>query len=298
VEIVKCDMHVHSYFSGPCTTPILAKFCRESYSEPEEVYSVLQRRGMNLFTLTDHDCIEGSETLRRHSNFFLSEELTCRMPSGTEVHIGVYDFHERQHEQLQQRRNDIVALLMYLTERRLFFSINHVFSSVTGRRELEDFEWFEEYFPAIETRNSHMLESANESAAALANRWNKIAIGGSDAHALPSVGTAHTEVPGARTKEEFFAGLRNGEGRVAGESGCATKLTRDVFLIIFEMMREKSWTTLLSPLAVLVPAITLLNYRCEHSFRRRWAPQLLNSTESRKRRPWVSAPQPALEELV
>ena len=298
MEIVKCDMHVHSYFSGPCTTPILGKFCRESYSEPEEVYSVLQRRGMDLFTLTDHDCIEGSEPLRRHSNFFLSEELTCRMPSGTEVHIGVYDFHERQHEQLQQRRNDIVALLMYLTERRLFFSINHVFSSVTGRRELDDFEWFEEYFPAIETRNSHMLESTNEDAAALANRWNKIAIGGSDAHALPSVGTAHTEVPGARTKEEFFVGLRNREGRVAGESGCFTKLTRDVFLIIFEMMREKSWTTLLSPLAVLVPAITVLNYRLEHSFHRRWAPQLLNSTESRKRRSWISAPQPALEELV
>src|SRR5580692_8760253 len=117
-------MHVHSYFSGPCTTPIVGKFCRESYSNPEEVLSVLQLRGMDLFTLTDHDSIEGSESLRRHRGFFLSEELTCRMPSGTEVHIGVYDFHERQHVQLLQRRTDLVALLMYLTERRLFFSIN------------------------------------------------------------------------------------------------------------------------------------------------------------------------------
>ena len=81
------------------------------------------------------------------------------MPSGTEVHIGVYDFHERQHAQLLQRRNDLVALLMYLTERRLFFSINHVFSSADGPRDREDFAWFQEYFPAIETRNSHMLES-------------------------------------------------------------------------------------------------------------------------------------------
>ena len=63
-------MHVHSYFSGPCTTPIVGKFCRESYSDPEEVYSALQRRGMNLFTLTDHDSIEGSESLRRHPRFF------------------------------------------------------------------------------------------------------------------------------------------------------------------------------------------------------------------------------------
>ncbi len=298
MEIVKCDMHVHSYFSGPCTTPFVRSFCRESYSDPEEVYSLLQRRGMNLFTLTDHDSIEGSEKLRRHSDFFLSEELTCRMPSGTEVHIGVYDFHERQHAQLQQRRNDLVALLMYLTERRLFFSINHVFSSVTGRREREDFAWFQEYFPAVETHNSHMLESANAHAANLARQWEKIAIGGSDAHALPSVGTAYTEVPGARDKNEFFAGLKNGRGRVAGESGCFTKLTRDVFLIAFEMMREKSWTTLLTPLAVLVPVVTLWNYRDEHTFVRRWASEVLGRPESRKRPRWVTVPQTAVEELV
>ena len=69
MEIVKCDMHVHSYFSGPCTTPVVAKFCRESYSDPEEVYSLLRRREMNLFTLTDHDSIEGSEKLRRNPDF-------------------------------------------------------------------------------------------------------------------------------------------------------------------------------------------------------------------------------------
>jgi predicted metal-dependent phosphoesterase TrpH len=295
---MKCDMHVHSYFSGPCTTPIVGKFCRESYSDPDQVYSRLQQRGMNLFTLTDHDSIEGSERLRKHPDFFLSEELTCRMPSGTEVHIGVYDFHERQHVQLQQRRNDLVALLMYLSERKLFFSINHVFSSVTGRRELEDFEWFEEYFPAVEIRNSHMLESANSEAASLASQWNKIAIGGSDAHALPSVGTAFTEVPGARNKDEFFAALRNGMGRVAGESGCFTKLTRDVFFIARDMMREKAWTTLLAPLAVLVPALTFLNYYDERAFVRRWAPQVLRRPETVRRRPWLTAPQTAVEELV
>ena len=38
VGIVKCDMHVHSYFSGPCTTPFVRNFCRESYSDPQEVY--------------------------------------------------------------------------------------------------------------------------------------------------------------------------------------------------------------------------------------------------------------------
>ena len=296
---MKCDMHVHSYFSGPCTTPFARMFCRESYSDPAEVYSVLKRRGMNLFTLTDHDSIEGAEKLRRHPDFFLSEELTCRMPSGTEVHIGAYDFEERQHAQLQRRRNDLVALLMYLTERNILFSINHVFSSLTGRREREDFEWFREYFPVIESHNSHMLESPNAHAAKLARQWDKIGIGGSDAHALASVGMAFTEVPGARNKREFFAGLKNGAVRVGGESGSFPRLTRDVFLIAFEMMREKSWTALLAPLAVLVPVITFWNYRSEDAFGRRWAPQVLDRPlRSSKRIRWASISQPALEDSL
>jgi predicted metal-dependent phosphoesterase TrpH len=298
VEIVKCDMHVHSYFSGLCTTPFVRKFCRESYSAPDEVYDRLQRRGMNLFTLTDHDSIDSAEHLRHLPGFFLSEELTCRMPSGTEVHIGVYDFHERQHAQLLQRRNDLVALLMYLSERRLFFSINHVFSSLTGHREREDFAWFQEYFPAIEARNGHMLPRANANAADLAKQWRKIGIGGSDAHALPSAGMTYTEVPGARDKNEFFEGLRNGRGRVGGESGGFQKLTRDIYVIAYELMREKSWTALLSPLALAIPAFTFHNYVQEYFFSRRWAALILEQSESRKRPHWIAVPQPVVEESI
>jgi len=296
VEIVKCDLHVHSYYSGPCTTPVLAKFCRESYSDPEAVMAQLRHHGMSLFTLTDHDSIEGSEKLRRDPNFFLSEELTCRMPTGTEVHIGVYDFHERQHAQLLQRRNDLIALLMYLTERKLFFSVNHVFSGLTGRRDIEDFAWFKEYFPAIEARNSHMLESANRDAAVLARRWRKIAIGGSDAHALRSVGMAYTEVPGARDKDEFFSGLRAGFGRVAGESGSTAKLARDLLAIGIEMMKDRSWMTLLAPLATLLPAAAFLNYYHERIFGRRWAAKVLYKNMPTTRARWVTMPQPAAEE--
>jgi len=295
---VKCDLHVHSYFSGPCTTPLVRNFCRESYSDPEKVYTVLQRRGMDLFTLTDHDSIEGAEQLRSHPNFFVSEELTCKMPSGTEVHIGVYDISERQHIQLLQRRGDLVSLLMYLTERRLFFSINHVFSSVTGRREAEDFNWFNNYFPAVEIKNSHMLDRANQGAASLAKQWGKIGIGGSDAHALPSVGTAYTEVPGARDKEEFFDGLRNGMGRIGGESGSFTKLTRDVYVIAYEMMREKMWTALLSPLAIFIPGFTFWNYCSEQLFSRRWTPCILAHPERNENLRWISEPPTMAEECT
>jgi hypothetical protein len=220
------------------------------------------------------------------------------MPSGTEVHVGVYDLTERQHIQIQQRRKDLISLLIYLTEKRLFFSVNHVFSSLTGARQEEDFEWFREYFPAIETHNAQMLKSANLHAALLARQWRKVGIGGSDAHTLPSVGMAHTEVPGARNKEDFFAGLRDGMGRVSGESGGCRKLTRDLFLITAGLMREKAWTALLAPLAALLPAAALLNYWSEEAFDRRWAAQILSQPDRARTLTGMAMPQPAMEEAI
>jgi len=131
---MRCDLHVHSYYSGPCQSPaFLGPICRECYSQPEDVYAALKNRGMDFVTLTDHDSIEGCEALRRYRDFFVSVEATCRMPSGTQAHVGVYDITERQHIEIQRRRNDLIALLMYLTEHRLFFCVNHVFSALPGR---------------------------------------------------------------------------------------------------------------------------------------------------------------------
>jgi predicted metal-dependent phosphoesterase TrpH len=258
---MKCDLHVHSVHSGACTTPVFRRFCRESYSDPEELYSRLKRLGMGLVTLTDHDSIDGLEALRGHSDFFISEEVTCRMPSGTEAHIGVYDISEAQHVEIQRRRNDLISLLTYLTEKRIFYVLNHAFSDLTGRRDPDDFVWFEAYFQAMETRNSLLPPIANRCAQSFAKASQKIAIGGSDAHTVVSAGTAFTEVADARTKEEFFAGLREGHGTLGGALGTAggrwLKLTRDVLLVAGGMMRERPATAALAPAAFLLPVVML-----------------------------------------
>jgi predicted metal-dependent phosphoesterase TrpH len=254
-----------------CEVPGLRRVCRESYSAPADVYAALRRRGMDLVTLTDHDSIEGAEPLRRFRRFFVSEEVTCRMPSGTQAHVGVYDISERQHTEIQRRRNDLPALLAYLGEQRLFFSVNHLFSGLTGRRADEDFDWFESMFPAYETRNGQMMPGHNQSAEAAARRLGKAAVGGSDAHALGSAGSAFTEVPGARTKAEFLRGLRAGRGIVRGEHGSYAKLTRDVFDIAGSMMRNNRWTSLLLPLAPAIPIYTLAVMLHEFGFARRWS---------------------------
>src|SRR6266700_7711525 len=103
---MRCDLHVHTRHSGMCTIPLLRHVCRESYNEPLAVYHKLKVAGMDLVTITDHDSIDAVEALRSRPDFFLSEEVTCTLPSGTELHIGVYDMTERDHIELQRRRHD------------------------------------------------------------------------------------------------------------------------------------------------------------------------------------------------
>jgi predicted metal-dependent phosphoesterase TrpH len=245
---------------------------------------------MAIVTLTDHDSIDAAEILRKHPDFFLSEEVTVRMPTGTEVHIGVYDIRERDHVEIQRRRNDFISLVMYLTERKLFFSVNHVFSGLTGRRDEHDFDWFSSYVPALEARNGQMCAKANADAANLAARYGKVAIAGSDSHTIAGVGLTHTEVPGARTVDEFFAGLMQGRGRIHGVHGGYAKLTADVFSIVNSLVHEKPWTLAISPLAVLVPFFTAGHWLNELRFCRKWS-AILDGSGKRTRQLWDVAPR-------
>jgi predicted metal-dependent phosphoesterase TrpH len=282
---MRCDLHVHSIASGMCNTPVVNRVCRESYNQPEQVYSRLKQLGMGLVTLTDHDSIEAAEALRKYPDFFVSEEATVQMPTGTEMHLGVYAISERDHVEIQRRRKDFISLVMYLTERKLFFSVNHVFSGLTGRRTEEDFCWFASYVPAFETQNGQMWPPANGSAKRLATRLDKIGIGGSDSHTIPGVGRAFTEVPGARTVDEYFSGLRGGLGRVHGGNGSYLSLTADVLRIVGEMVKEKPWSVALAPLALLVPFCTAGHWLNEIRFCKKWA-AALEQEEKRPRMLW------------
>jgi predicted metal-dependent phosphoesterase TrpH len=252
-----------------CNIPFMRHVCRESYNQPLEVYEKLKRLGMDLVTVTDHDSID--------ADFFLSEEVTCTLPSGSQLHVGVYDITERDHIELQRRRDDFESLLAWLVDQDLFFSANHVFSSLTGRRTIEDFRLFETAFPALETLNGHMLARANANAAWMADYAARAEVGGSDAHAMASVGCAWTVVPGARNRQEYLQGLRRGMGRVRGETGGYRKLMRDVFAIGREMVRDNPLTLPIVALGWMVPFILLHNSIREAVFARWWMARYVQS---------------------
>jgi predicted metal-dependent phosphoesterase TrpH len=267
---MRCDLHVHTRHSGMCNIPGFHRFCLESYNEPEAVYQTLKRRGMHLVTVTDHDSIDSAEHLRRYPDFFLSEEVTCVTPSKTEIHVGVYGIEERHHIELQRRRNDVPSLAAYLGEQKILFSINHVFSSLTGRRTERDFEMFEDLFPAMETLNGHIPTANNRAAARLAEDWQKAAVGGSDAHTLGTLALTYTEVPGVDNVSSYLEAVRHGRGHVAGASGSYAKLTQAVLGIGSSLVSELPWTMALTPLMLAVPLVTLVNYFSELSFHARW----------------------------
>lgn len=238
------------------SVPVLNRFCRECYSDPVLVYSALKERGMDLVTIIDHDSIDAAESLRRYSDFFLSQELTCSMPSGTKVHIGVYDIQDRHHIELQRRRNDLPALLAFLAEQKLFFGINHVYSGLTGRRDISDFDVFAQSFPAIEARNGQSIPCLNRAAAEFAARWNRTPLAGSDAHTLAGLGLTYTEIPHARSKDDFLAAMRAGRATAQGAHGNCFKLLAAISGIGIEMMAEAPWPRLLlAPLGATLPAI-------------------------------------------
>jgi predicted metal-dependent phosphoesterase TrpH len=273
---MQCDLHVHTRNSGMCGVPFLSRICRESYNDPQAVYETLKQRGMDLVTVTDHDSIDAVEQLRSYPDFFLSEEVTCTTPSGTEIHLGVYGIDEKHHRELQRRRNDLVSLISYLNEQRLFSSINHVFSSLTGRRTERDFPFFERFIPGVETMNGHMPASSNRSAAELARRWRKSAVGGSDSHTLAGLGYTYTDVPSATGVESYLLGLKRGRSKVRGTSGDYLKLTRAVVEIGLQMTGEIDWATALTPLLLAVPLVTLFSYVSEIIFADKWARKVMN----------------------
>jgi hypothetical protein len=135
-----------------------------------------------------------------------------------------------------------------------------------------------------------MWSRANEQAERLAVSYGKIGIAGSDSHTLAGVARTYTEVPGARTVEEFFAGLRAGRGRIRGDHGSLAKITADVFRITGALFQEEPWTLAISPLAVLLPAITVSHWMNEIRFCKTWA-QKVKSSETAPRLLWDLDPK-------
>jgi predicted metal-dependent phosphoesterase TrpH len=237
---MRADLHVHSYHSGyNHDLPFLRS--RDCYNCPEAVYRTAKARGMDIVTITDHDCIDGClEFLSKHPDtpdFIIGEEITCWMPTTgsapIEVHIAAYGMTERAHRDIQPLRDNVFDVIAYLREANIFYVLNHLFHFYRGQMPMARYLELLDEVPALETRNGAMLAAHNRLIEAIiaARTIPHAAVGGSDAHTLRRVGRTWTSVP-ATTREEFLTNLAAGHGVVGGDEGGTFPLAADIYGVI------------------------------------------------------------------
>lgn len=246
---MKLDAHVHTHHSGQTSIYPLSLVMRESYNTPEGVYRLAKARGMDLVAITDHDQISGALAIGHYPDVIVGCEVTAEFPRDrVRVHLNVFGLTEGQHGEIQRLRKDVLQLLPYLQQQRLFTSLNHVASGINGPITAAHVAALLPWIDALETRNGSRLPNQNLTAQCLAEAAGKPGLGGSDAHTRRGIGLTWTEVPGSTTREEFMVGLRAGRAVVGGRHGNYFTLAEDMLWFAAGFYSERFASLIRQPL--------------------------------------------------
>ncbi len=224
-EKTRADMHVHSTASELSKLGIQRSLqLPECATEPEEVYELAKRRGMDFVTITDHDTIAGALAIDHLPDVFVSEELTAWFRGEPQaVHVLCYGITPDDHEWLQAHRADVEACAEYLHGQEITAALAHPFYAVEAPLTPRHRRRLAQLFPIWETRNGSRAKELNLPAFVYIETHGGTAIGGSDDHAGVDVGRTFTETPAARTPTEFLARIRAGQAAAHGAQGSAAK---------------------------------------------------------------------------
>lgn len=226
----KADLHVHSKYSDQPTNWLLKKFgLSECFTEPEHIYQVAKKSGMNCVTITDHNEIRGCLEILKYPNTFISCEVTAVFPGDEcKVHILTYNITEHQYYEMMKLRHNIYDLREYLVENKIFHSMAHALYSVNNRLTPEIFEKLLLLFNTFEFNGCRSREQ-NDSLIKLINSltpevisdlaekhkivpvgmcpWKKTFTAGSDDHTGMKIATKYTESENAASVEEFLENI-------------------------------------------------------------------------------------------
>src|SRR6476469_4514331 len=221
----RADLHCHSTASQLSKLGVQrALGLPECATPPEEAYDLAKRRGMDFFTITDHDTIAGVLTLADRPGVFLSEELTVGFKGEPQaVHVLCYGITPDDHDWLQAHNDDVEACAAYLHEGAITCALAHPFYAVEAPLQPRHRRRLAQLFPIWETRNGSRARELNAPAAVYIETHGGTGVGGSDDHAGVDIGRTFTETPAAHTPDEFLLHLRAGEAESGGEQGSAAK---------------------------------------------------------------------------
>jgi predicted metal-dependent phosphoesterase TrpH len=245
---VKLDSHVHTTHSGKASVFPFNHFMRESYNTPEGVHATARKRGMDLVTITDHDEISGALALGDREDVIVGCEVTAEWPDlDLCVHINVLDITPGQHHEIQRLRFDVRQLMPYLDHEGIYSSLNHVASGINGPLTAAHLAAVLPWVDGLEVINGTRLPLQNRTAMCLAAAAGKHTLGGGDSHTGRGIGLTWTEVPGARSREEFMQGLRAGRGIAGGAHGGVRTMMSDMWRFTGNFLAESVTATAKTP---------------------------------------------------
>jgi glycosyltransferase involved in cell wall biosynthesis len=241
---MKVDLHLHSEFSKRPSAWFLKKIdCAECYTEPLNLYGLAKQRGVDWVTITDHNCIDGCREISHLPDTFSGCEVTSYFPEkNCKVHILVYCITEAQFSIIDQCRENIYDLVEYLQAQNIpyvmahpFYMVNKDFSVELFEKSLLLFKYFEisgnqdsevnsvlrNIIENLDGSDIEELSQKHGIKPGFEQPWIKRFTGGSDDHSSLSIGATYTEVPGAETVEDFWAGVEQGRAVIhtAQEAG-------------------------------------------------------------------------------
>ena len=220
-------MHVHSTASELSKLGIQRSLALpECATEPEEVYELAKRRGMDFVTITDHDTIDGVLTLAHLPDVFVSEELTVHFKGERQaVHVLCYGITPEDHEWLQAHNDSVEACAEYLHSGEITAALAHPFYAVGAPLTARHRRRLAQLFPIWETRNGSRAKELNLPAFVYIETHGGTGIGGTDDHAgsrhrphlhRDAAGGDVGRVPRARPGRQCGVARRSGERAQSG----------------------------------------------------------------------------------
>jgi glycosyltransferase involved in cell wall biosynthesis len=260
---MRADLHLHSKASGPAAEWLFRRIgLPESYSEPASLHDLARERGMDVFTLTDRDTLDGCLAIAGRPGVILGEEVTAQFPEDrTKVRVLVWGLDEGDHREIQRHRENIYDLQRFLDQRGLAHAVAHPLHDGDGRlrvAHLEKLILLFRHFEGINgSRDALTSEVARcifsgltrEKIEALANlhgitpthdrAWEKAFIGGSsDGSGIFAAG-AWTETESATNAKEFLAEIRAGRCKAGGAGGTPLAHAHGLYGSVFRFASEK-----------------------------------------------------------
>ncbi len=253
LHVSRADMHVHSTASELSKLGIQRSLhLPECATEPEEVYELARRRGMDFVTITDHDTIAGALQIAHLPGTFVSEELTVWFKGEPQaVHVLCYGITPDDHEWLQAHNDSVEECAEYLRDREITTALAHPFFAVEAPLTARHRRRLAQLFPIWETRNGSRAKELNLPAFVYIETHGGTGIGGTDDHAGIDIGRTFTETPTAHTPTEFLAHIRAGRAVSHGDQGGAAKWTHAAMALAIRALGDGDTTGRPDPTAVL-----------------------------------------------